>query len=173
VSADTKRNVELGFIAGVHGVKGWIKIHSFTDPRAKIVQYRQWILQQDTKVRSAALIDGRAQGKAVVAKLDGIDDRDQAEALVGAQIFVSRQALPECSPGEYYWADLEGLTVRDSTGQVLGKVHHLIGTGAHDVLVLDGPSQRMIPFVLGEVVADVDLENQSISVHWDASYWEQ
>jgi len=165
--------VRLGHIAGVYGVRGWVKIHSFTEPRDNIVDFAEWTLAQGGRRWQVEVQDGRPHGKGVVAKLAGVDDRDQAQALVGAEISVDRERLPECGPREYYWADLEGLSVESSDGTVLGRVDHLIATGAHDVLVLDGGGERLIPFVLDEIVTEVDLEQGRIVVKWDASYWEK
>ncbi len=139
----------LGRISGVFGVKGWVKIHSFTEPRDNIVGFRSWLVRSTGIDRRFEVEDGHRQGAGVVAKLRDIDDPSQARALVGADIVVEREELPPCAAGEYYWADLEGLEVRTTEGQVLGTVDHLIATGSHDVLVLTGERERLIPFVLG------------------------
>jgi 16S rRNA processing protein RimM len=172
VSADAAKAIQLGYIAGVHGIRGWVRVHSYTDPRENIVAQRRWTLRQNNAVTEAEVVAGRVQGKTVVAKLVGIDDRDAAAALVGAEISVGREALPACGEGEYYWADLEGMLVRDRQGQELGRVVRLLETGAHDVLVLDGQPERLIPFVLGAVVESVDLDARSLTVTWDAGFWE-
>lgn len=171
MTTSTHRAVRLGHIAGVHGVRGWVKVHSFTEPRDNIVRFGRWTLTQAGRQWQVGLEDGRSQGKNVLVKLEGVDDREAASALIGAEILVDRGSLPGCAPGEYYWADLEGLVVEGADGTVLGRVDHLIATGAHDVLVLDGGDDRMIPFVLDDVVAEVDLEAGRIVVNWDASYW--
>lgn len=167
------RAVPLGHIAGVYGVRGWVKVHSFTEPRANIVNFAKWTLAQGGRRWQVDVEGGRIQGKGVVAKLAGVDDRDRAQALVGAEISVERAQLPDCGPREYYWTDLEGLHVEASDGSSLGRVDHLMATGAHDVLVLEGDGERLIPFVLGEIVTAVDLERGRIIVNWDASYWEK
>ena len=167
----SSRAVRLGHIAGVHGVQGWVKVHSFTEPRDNIVRFGSWTLTQAGRRWRVELEAGRSHGKNVLAKLEGVDDRDSATALVGAEILVDRNSLPGCAPGEYYWADLEGLVVESTDGSVLGRVDHLIATGAHDVLVLDGERDRLIPFVLDDVVQKVDLEGGRIVVNWDASFW--
>lgn len=170
--------VGLGYISGVYGVRGWVKVFSYTQPRERIVDYSPWHLAAD-KTADAGLPDeavklesGRVQGKGVVVKLAGVDDRDAAAALIGRGVFVPRADLPEAEPGEYYWADLEGLRVVNASGDTLGHVDYLMETGAHDVLVLDGGANRLIPFVHGEVVLDVDLRGRTISVDWDPDWWE-
>jgi 16S rRNA processing protein RimM len=114
--------------------------------------------------------EGQSHGGGVVAKLRGIDDRDQARELVGADIVVARERLPACETNEYYWADLEGLEVRTTDGQVLGRVDHLIATGSHDVLVLAGKPQLLIPFVWGQVIREVDLGVGRIVADWSPEY---
>ncbi len=105
-----------------------------------------------------------------MAKLRGLDDREEARKLIGADIVVERGELPECAPGEYYWTDLEGLEVRTLEGQVLGTVDHLIATAGHDVMVLGGTPQRLIPFVHGQVIREVDLEAGRIVADWPLDF---
>ena len=114
----------------------------------------------------------RSQGKSLVAQLAGVDDRDAAAALIGRGILVARGSLPRTEPGQYYWTDLIGLTVRTGSGESLGTVTELLETGAHDVLVLDGGPNRLIPFAPGTVVKGVDLERREITVDWAAEWWE-
>lgn len=172
MSAKSNRVIRLGEITGVHGVKGWVKVHSFTEPRINLFEYADWLLEDGAGQRMVVLESGRESGKRLVAKLVGIDNREAAEALAGAVIGVPRSAMPPCAPGEYYWADLEGLAVRNVAGDRLGTVERLIATGANDVLVLEGGGERLIPFVQGETVRDVDLDAGEIVVDWDVSYWE-
>ncbi len=173
MSGDPDREIPVGVVAGAYGVRGWLKIRSFTDPRDNVVRYPQWILRQGGISREVAVSEGRAHGNTVIAKLDGIDDRDSASGLIGAEIAVRRVDLPACEPGEYYWADLEGLRVLDRDGRELGRVVRLIETGAHDVLVLDEDGKRLVPFVLDEVVESVDLQHGVLTVNWDESFWDE
>jgi 16S rRNA processing protein RimM len=170
VSAKTHKHVTLGRISGVFGVKGWVKVHSYTEPRDNIVGFGVWTLRAGGEDRQVDVEEGRGQGAGVVAKLRGVDDRDQARQLVGADIVVPRDQLPACAPDEYYWTDLEGLEVRTTDGQVLGTVDHLVATGSNDVLVLTGGRQRLIPFVMGQVIREVDLEAGKIIVDWSPDY---
>jgi 16S rRNA processing protein RimM len=170
VSAESSPVVRLGEIAGIHGVKGWVKVLSFTEPRTNLLEYREWVLEQGDQTRLVRVEAASESGKRLIAKLEGVDDRDSAGELIGAAIGVARQAMPSCEPGEYYWADLEGLTVVNLEGERLGKVDRLIATGANDVLVLDG--ERMIPFIGDAIVRRVDLEAGEIVVDWDAGFWE-
>lgn len=162
--------VEVGEIVGAFGVLGWVKVRSFTDPPANILNYIPWALGSSEEPRSAKLVEGRPQGAAVVARLQGVEDRDQAIALKGTRILVPRQCFPDASPGTYYWADLIGLDVVTVAGVALGKVRGLLETGANDVLDVKGERDRLIPFVVGEFVKNVNLVESLITVDWDPEF---
>jgi 16S rRNA processing protein RimM len=100
----------------------------------------------------------------------GIDDRDIAASLLNTQIAVRREQLPPAAEGEYYWSDLVGLAVRTIAGVELGKVTHLMQTGANDVLVVKGDRERLIPFLQPDVVKRVDLDAGIIEVDWDPEF---
>jgi len=171
MSAHTRKLITLGRISGVFGVKGWVKIHSYTEPRDNIVAFGAWTLRRRGVENAMELEEGRSHGSNVVAKLRGVDDRERARELIGAEIVVERSALPECGPGEYYWTDLEGLEVVTTGGERLGKVDHLMATGGgHDVLVLTGEPERLIPFVRGEVIQAVDLDAGLIVADWPLDF---
>jgi 16S rRNA processing protein RimM len=159
--------VILGRIVGLFGVRGWIKVYSYTEPREAVLDYRDWLLDRDGDWQRVELAEGKRHGKAVIARLEGIDDRDAAAELIGSDIGVDRDALPEPEEGHYYWADLEGLAVVHRDGTELGRVVCLLATGANDVLVVDGPVERLIPFVPGTVILDVDLAAGVIHVDWE------
>jgi 16S rRNA processing protein RimM len=117
------------------------------------------------------LLNGRQQGKGIVAHLKGCDDRDQAAALMETEIAIRREQLPEAAPGEYYWADLQGLKVINTEGIELGVVDHLLETGANDVLIVrDGDTERLIPYVFGQFVLDVALDQGVMRVDWDPEF---
>jgi 16S rRNA processing protein RimM len=132
----SEKFVLLGKVVGVHGIRGELKLESYTEPRTQIFRYKPWHLRSASGEKVIDGGRGRAQGKGIVAELPGVTDRDAAVALVGTEIWVARSALPEAKPGEYYWADLEGLEVVTVEGKALGQVSHLIATGANDVLVI-------------------------------------
>jgi len=163
-----EKAVVLGKVSGLFGVKGWIKVYSYTDPRAGILDYRDWWLCVDGEWRRFELAEGQPHGKTIIARLDGIDDRESAALLVDAQIGVSRDALPEIEDGHYYWSDLEGLKVENREGRALGTVVRLVETGANDVMVVSRDGQEtLVPFVTGEVIKSVDLAKGIISVDWE------
>jgi 16S rRNA processing protein RimM len=158
----------VGRVIGVHGVRGWVKVFSETDPRKNILTYSPWYLGTSRQAQEPA--EGRCQGKRVIARLVDVEDRDQAAALVGQDIAVRREQLPPPSPDELYWADLEGLAVETADGRLLGRVSHLLATAANDVLVVKGERERLIPFLWEDVIKDVDFDRGLILVHWDPDF---
>ena len=166
MSAKQQKWVTLGRVSGVFGVKGWLKVQSYTQPRDNVAAFGVWTLRLAGIERRFEVEDGRDHAGSVVAKLRGIEDRDRAREWMGADIVVEREQLPPVGAGELYWTDLEGLEVRDVAGTVLGNVEYLLATGAHDVLVVGRKPERLIPFVRDSVVKDVDLAAGRIVVDW-------
>jgi len=158
----------MGRISGFFGVRGWVKVYSYTDPREAVLDYGNWLVGRAGEWRPLALIDGKRHGKTVIAKLEGIDDRDDAAALIDCEIGIRREDLPEPDEGKFYFSDLEGLRVEHIDGKRLGRVAHVLETGANDVLVVrDGETERLIPFVADSVIRDVDLAGGVIHVDWE------
>ncbi|HVB28693.1 MAG TPA: ribosome maturation factor RimM [Terriglobia bacterium] len=170
MSATESRRIVIGRIAGHFGVKGWVKLQSWTEPRDKIVEYRPWLLELGDQWREWQVAEGRIHGKGVIARLQGVDNREQAAALIGANIAGRREQLAATKPGEYYWADLVGVQVRLADGRILGTVKTLLATGANDVLVVQGAREYLIPFIRGQVIKQVDLDARVICVDWDPDF---
>ncbi|CAN0601414.1 MULTISPECIES: ribosome maturation factor RimM [Marinobacter] len=166
----------IGRITSVFGVKGWLKVFSFTDPREGILNYRDWTLDLDGKRIPATLEEGRRQGQGIVVRLKDISDRDVAHRYCGAEIRVPTAELPALPEGEYYWHQLEGLDVFTVDDECLGAVHHLIETGSNDVLVVKSSAasidqrERLIPYLPDQVVRDVDLASRRMVVDWDPEF---
>src|SRR5579859_8140152 len=165
-----RKRIVIGKVGGPFGVKGWNKLLSWTEPRYKITQYPAWQLNQGGEWREWKVAEGHAHGKGVIARLEGVTDRDQAAALMNADIAVWRSQLGETKPGQYYWADLVGLDVQLAGGRSLGKVEGLMATGSNDVLVVKGERERLIPFIQGQVIKRVDLAQGLIRVDWDPDF---
>lgn len=168
---DDDSMVVVGRVAAVFGLRGAIRIQSMTDPKENLGRYRPWFLRgerSDWREVNASAI--RAHGKALVASIAGVEDRNAASALVGCDIGVRRSQLPPTGSDEYYWVDLVGLTVRNSEGIELGTVESLLETGANDVLVVRGDRERLIPMLQGSVVIAVDLEGGVMEVDWDPEF---
>lgn len=165
------RFVTLGRVSGLHGVQGWVKIFSDTQPRENILTYNPVYLKQDGRWVEHKLETGRKQGSTLVAKLNGCNNRESARLLMGLDIAVKRSQLSQSTEkGEFYWTDLEGLTVLNQEGIDLGQVDCLFETGSNDVLVVMGDRERLIPYIWQQVVLEVDLSNRQMTVDWDADF---
>ncbi|WP_298449891.1 ribosome maturation factor RimM [uncultured Marinobacter sp.] len=166
----------IGRITSVFGVKGWLKVYSFTDPIDGILGYTNWVLDLDGKRIPAKLEEGRRQGKAIVVRLKGISDRDLARTYCGAEVKVPTAELPELPEGEFYWRQLQGLDVFTVEGECLGRVDHLIETGSNDVLVVHATAgsidqrERLIPYLPDQVVREVNLVERKLIADWDSEF---
>jgi len=164
-AADARERVILGRITGVFGIKGWVKIQSYTDPVESILGFGDWLLQQRATQRTVTVREGRRHGRQVVAHIESYDDRDRAAGLVGAEISVLRSVLPELGAREFYRADLIGLTVRDGNGVVLGRLDHFIDAPAHPVMVVRGEKDLWLP-ATPPYLRRIDLDAGEIVVDW-------
>lgn len=162
--------VRIGTVSGVFGIKGWLKVYSFTDVREAIISYSPWLLIKAGETKTIEVVDGAIQGKALVVQLKGINDRSDAEKWVGWDIFIRSDQLPTPEEGEYYWADLIGLEVETLDGIKLGKVDSLLETGANDVVIVKGERDRAIPFLQGQTIIKIDLESAKMQVDWDPEF---
>jgi len=171
------KDVTLGKVGAVYGIKGWLKIHSFTDDQEAILDYFPWSLKLGNKIQSVEITDWRKHNNGLVVKVAGIDDRDVAQKLVGSEIFVSEDALSDLPEGEFYWRDLIGMSVVTDKGYDLGQVSDIMETGANDVLVVKanlkdgfGKKERLIPYLIDQVILSVSTENKQICVDWDPGF---
>lgn len=159
----------MGRVAGAFATRGWVKIQTFTEQVDGLLRYATWQIGRDGDWREVAVEDGAAHGQVLVAKLAGVDTREAAAALRGMDVGISRSELPASRHGEFYWADLQGLSVRNLEGQSLGIVDGLLETGGSPVLVVKGERERLIPFV-EPVVQAVETAQGLIVVDWGADY---
>lgn len=165
---DARKVVQIGHVSGVHGIKGWVKIYSLTDPREAIFEYQPWLLGESRE--EVCIAQGKKHGKHLVALLENLNDRDQAENLVNRPIAVYRDQFPELPDDEFYWTDLLGLSVRLGNGSELGTIEKMLATGAHDVMVVRGERERLIPFVREQYVKSVNLDDGIVVVDWDPDF---
>ncbi len=159
--------ITLGKVVGVFGVNGWVKLFSYTEPREAILDYASFLLGNGGQWNAAKWVEGKRHGKNVIVRLEGVSDRDSAAALIGQEIRIRRDDMPEAGEGQYYWSDLQGLSVVHKDGTTLGEVEHMLATGAHDVMVVKGDQEILIPFVLGNTILDVDVTKGVIQVDWE------
>ena len=157
----------MGRLGAARGLKGWLRVKSYADPPEQLQNYAAWNLLVNDQCREMTVTRFRNTPRGLECLLDGIDTRDAAEELRGAEIRVNRADLPPAGDNEWYWADLEGLEVQNVEGRPLGRVHGLMATGANDVLIVEGERRRLIPFVPGSRVREVDLQERRLIVDWD------
>ncbi len=159
----------MGRILGPFGVRGWVKIRTFTESLDSLTMHPVWRLGSGEQWRDVEVLETEVHASQLVAKLKGVEDRDHAFALRGQEIAVSRDALPPLPEGEFYWDDLIGLDVVNLQDEVLGKVESLLETGANDVLVVRGDVERLLPYV-DAIVHEVSLAKGRILVDWGLDY---
>jgi 16S rRNA processing protein RimM len=160
----------IGRVIGLYGIRGWVKVFSYTHPRENILHYSPWYVQLDHTWQALALIDGRCQGRGIIAQLEGYADPSAAMRLLEAGIAIHRDQLPALEQGDLYWVDLIGLQVISKQGDRLGAVAEMIETGANDVLVVRGEREHLIPFVKEVYVLEVDLSKGYIKVDWEPDF---
>ena len=164
----------IGRISSVFGIKGWIKLVSHSRPRENVFSYPHWYVKlKKGKWQKLKVVTGKPHGKTLVAKLARIETREEAEQWIGADIAISRDMLPRTDQDDYYWADLIGLNVRTESGEEIGTVIRLMETGSNDVLVVkndDTHEEHLIPWVMEQVIVDVDLSGGQILVDWDTDF---
>lgn len=163
------RLLTMGKIGAPYGVRGWLKVHSYTVPPENILRYSPWWIRRHNEWVTIEPKEGRRHGKALVVHFEGLEDREGTRGLVGAEIAIERGELEPPGEGHYYWVDLIGAAVINREGIRLGRVERLIETGGQDVMVLSGDRERLIPFVLGRYVLNVNLEQGKIIVDWNES----
>lgn len=178
-----QKHIVIGRIGAVYGLKGWVKVFSYTSPMENLLQYKHCMIRhhQDSKGewKPAKIIAGKTHGKGLVIQLEGCEQREQAKALNLYDIAVASEQLPDLPEGDYYWHQLEGLqviTTPEFGSQLLGQVDHLLTTGANDVLVVKPCSQsvddkeRLLPYVPGQYVTEIDLASQVLTIAWDPEF---
>lgn len=167
---DSNFYIVVGKVAGAYGIKGWIKVVSYTRPPDNLINYEPWYLVQNDQYIHYQVVDIKRHGKSYIASLAGITDRDSAMMLSGCDIAIARSQLPVVEPGEYYYADLINMDVVNQTGKHLGKLVEIVETGANDVMVVVGDDRHLIPLVMGSQVTDIDTGQGIIRVDWEADY---
>ncbi|MCZ6889289.1 MAG: ribosome maturation factor RimM [Gammaproteobacteria bacterium] len=165
--------VIVGQIGGVYGIKGWVRVASFTQPMENLLGYAPWHFRRGSSSEAwqvADIVECKAHRGGYICSIGGVSDRDAAAAFKGALIGVELSELPALDGDEYYWRDLEGLSVRTISGEALGTVERVMETGANDVLVVrDDTRERLLPFVR-QVVVSVDVERGRIVADWDPEF---
>jgi 16S rRNA processing protein RimM len=160
------RRVEVGRLGAAHGVRGWLRVQSFTDPPQRLFEWKRWRLESGGEVK---LLEVRAQGNGWVAKLEGIEERDAASRLSGQMVLVDRDELPPTKGREHYRADLVGFAVMNLDGALLGAVDHFIDTPANAVMVVKGEREHLIP-VTEQHLLVVNKGERLLTVDWPEDF---
>lgn len=168
--SDSAQWVAMGYIKGVFGIKGWLKVKTDTEYADSLLDYRRWRLHKDGRRQDVEIEDGKIVGSELQVKFAGIDDRDQAALLRGYTVEIPRDEFAETEEDEYYWVDLVGMQVKNRAGETIGTVQNLMETGAHDILVVaKAEGKTLIPFV-SQFIDGVDRENRTITADWSSDY---
>ncbi len=179
MSSNGSNLVTVGRITGVFGIKGWVKVSSFTDPKENIVKYSPWWLKTRHGVKKIEIDDHTHRAQGLVVHIKGVDDRDLAAEYAKTDIAIEKSQLPELAIGEYYWSQLIGLEVFSEFGgkvYPIGNVSQMLETGANDVVIIKPNSnsiddrERLIPYVPQEYILEINLEENTMLVAWDPEF---
>ena len=169
--------IVVGKLGASYGIRGWLKIFSYTEEAESIFAYSPWFIQVRGQWQRFELEDWKRHNKGYVAKLKGLDQREDAQMLTNAEIAVGTESLPALSDEEFYWRELFGMDVVNAKGYHLGTVTDMLETGSNDVLVVKanlkdafGKKERLIPFLEEQVIKTIDRTAQRIEVDWDPGF---
>ncbi|MDI1352168.1 MAG: ribosome maturation factor RimM [bacterium] len=162
--------VIIGRFGRPHGIKGFVTVHSFTEPRDNILRYSDWYAYVNYTWTPVKLLSVEVHNKAIVAQVEGFPERESVAQLTNVDIAVSKEQLAELAPGEYYWHQLIGMTVLNQNGDSFGKVVEVMPTGANDVLVVQGDKKHLIPYLPGQFIININDKEQVITVDWDLDF---
>tara|TARA_R110002167_G_scaffold30424_2_gene100509 strand:+ start:81709 stop:82260 length:552 start_codon:yes stop_codon:yes gene_type:complete len=173
---DQQEMVTMGRIGKLYGIKGWLKLISYTDPQDNILDFRVLFAKIGGRWQEIEMDQSKIHGKGLIAHFAGYDDPDEAKLLTGVELAIRTADLPALDPEEFYWHELEGMQVKTVSGQLLGTVEKMLETGANDVLVVQASEgsidtrERLIPYLPDRVVMEVSRTQRCISVDWDPDY---
>lgn len=165
----------VGKVTGVYGIKGWVKVYSYTEPMENIFSYPNWFIQVDGQWKDIKVNNWRPQGKGLVAQLDNCQDRTLAQKYTQCEIAIPSESLPAAGEGEFYYHQLEGLLVVTTDDVVLGRVDYLFNTGSNDVMVVKGCKEsvdgreRWLPYT-DDCALEINLNDGFIKVDWDPEF---
>ena len=164
-----EKKLLVGKINGFFGVQGWVKIFSYTKPRKNILEYQPWYFVDNETYKVIEITSGREQSKTIVAQVKGVNNRDEAVQLIGKDLYINKEQLPELDNDEHYWHELTGFRVINKNEVDLGIVDYLVDTGSNHVLVTKGNTEHWIPYIEPFLVS-IDKHKKVISVDWDENF---
>ena len=163
----SERLVEVGRLGAAHGVRGWLRVQSFTDPPQRLFEWRRWLLQPSG--REVTLLEVRPQGNGWIVQVEGVVDRDAASLLTGQMVLVERELLPKPEGREHYRDDLIGFEAKNLEGVLLGQVDHFIDTPGNAVMVIKGGREHLVP-VTTQHLRSVDVDARKLVVDWPEDF---
>jgi 16S rRNA processing protein RimM len=159
------RRVEVGRLGAAHGVRGWLRVQSFTDPPQRLFEWKRWIVGS----REMTVLEVRPQGNGWIALLEGVVERDAASRLTGQMILVERGSLPPARGREHYRDDLVGFEVKNLEAALLGVVDHFIDTPGNAVMVIKGVREHLVP-VTSQHLLRVEVASRTVIVDWPEDF---
>ena len=165
-----EKYIIVGKLGKTHGVHGWLNLYSETKPAENILEYKPLFWMTASGWQEINVTEIKPHGKNFLIHIAGIDNPEDAKKYTGKEIAILRQQLPGLKADEYYWADLEGLTVINQNNIEFGVIDHMMETGANDVMVVIGKKKHLIPFIRNQVVIDIDLDAKVMHVNWDEDF---
>lgn len=169
-SVQTDTHIVVGRFGKTYGLKGWLRLSSETKPASNVLAYQPWLVKSVEGYKPIKITGSMMQSDILLVHVAGFDTPEDAKVLSGTFVFTLRERLPKLSSDEFYWADLEGLTVITTNQVTLGVVDYLMEAGACDVMVVKGDAEYLVPFDKQNVVKQVDLQQGKIVVDWDPNY---
>jgi 16S rRNA processing protein RimM len=164
----------IGRVVKPHGVKGKIKVEYFGEDITRFPPYREVLIEEDTgRLRAFEILEATPQPPRLILRLKGIERREEIEPLIGKEILIKRETLPELEEGEYYWFEILGMVVETTEGKRIGKVKEVFQTGAHDVYVVEGRRGEILLPATEEVILSIDREKGVMKVIRMEGLWEE
>ncbi len=160
----------VGRFGRPHGIKGFVTVHSFTEPYDNILRYTDWHAFIQNQWQPLKILNVQMQSKSIVAQVEGYPEREQVARLTNIDIAVCKDQLDKLESGEYYWHQLIGMNVVNTKGEAFGKVSEIIPTGSNDVLVVQGEKRHLVPYLPGQFILDINTSQQLITVDWDMDF---
>lgn len=173
-----QHNLIIGKFSKPHGIQGWITVYSFTDVAECILQYQPWFINKLDLVQFIKLNNWKINNKKIIVKIDGINDRNNAQFFKNYKIFIKSDILPKLSDGNYYWRDIINCTVFNENRYILGKVKEIVETKSNDILVVQATlndcfkiKKRFIPFIERQFIKSINIDKKIIKVIWNPKYF--
>lgn len=162
--------VVVGRFGRPQGLKGLVRVISFTEPANNIIDYMPWHVSIQGQWQPIKISAVESHTKFILVQVDGYQQREQLGLLTNCEIGIQSQQLPTLSNDEFYWHDLIGMQVINQEEKILGTVTDLLATGSNDVLVVTGEKRHLVPYLLDDFIVRIDTSTRTIYVNWDTEF---